>query len=252
VHGSPVRIFYVPAARPGRSYELTLQGLRKHARVELVDDPGESDLVVDHFQALNTAHSFPAEKVVFVDFHDNPSLPTPVSCVAYFKRSWSHPVRVQIGAVNDAGRDVFDQAYLSALRRSRIAITANPDDWEGDSRLWEAFANGPLVFVDRMHAPLEHPLVDGVHCVFDESAGIDRDPGVLRPLLESVEYFLAHPEEADTIARRGREHALLHHRAVDRVDAMLCTVESVLAGAGARSGQAMWRNGVAALETTAV
>ena len=82
----------------------------------------------------------------------------------------SHPeLSVQLGTVSECGpvgRSRVAPEYKHCLYDSKIVLHANPDHWEGDSRLWEALASGALVFVDRMHAPLKQPLVDGEHLIF--------------------------------------------------------------------------------------
>jgi hypothetical protein len=57
---------------------------------------------------------------------------------------------VLIGQASHKSRGSIDAEYFSVLRRSRVVLTANPRDWEGDWRLWEALASGALVLVDRM------------------------------------------------------------------------------------------------------
>src|SRR6266702_2539822 len=101
----------------------------------------------------------------------------------------------QIGPVSSSSRDVFDSDYLSALKRTKIVLTANPDQWEGDSRTWEAIANGALVFVDRIYTPHRFPLINKEHVV--EFNRYD-----LSSLRDKIEYYLNHPEEACAIARR--------------------------------------------------
>lgn len=287
------RIFYVPSSNPGRAYRLTLQGLCGHPDVVLVDSVADCDYVICHYQAWDAALRFPGEKLIFVDFQDDPNHVYPVRCLAYFKRSWPRPsadglefalerfarpaymyptayavmdefivsepverdiavscllrpnqtkraiildvlagldfagLPVKIGAVNDSGRNVFDPEYLDVLRRSRIVITAGPDAWEGDSRLWEALSNGPLVLTDRLLTPMAEPLVDGKHLVFYDTEGIGSDRKRLQPMIDALTYYLSRPDEAELIGRAGQPHALTYHRTVNRVDSMLRTVEQV-------------------------
>ncbi len=78
--------------------------------------------------------------------------------------------KIQIGEFNAGHMRRFNEQdmrdYFLLLKRSQIVVTCNPNKWEGDHRIWEAFANGALVFVDRMWTPMVHPLVDGKHCIF--------------------------------------------------------------------------------------
>ena len=95
-------------------------------------------------------------------------------------------------------------------------MTCNPDKWEGDHRTWEAFANGPLVFVDRMYTPMVHPLIDGEHCIFYDLS----DEG-LEELRKKILYFLENPTQAEAIAKAGHEFTMKYHRASNRVDEIL-------------------------------
>jgi len=124
------------------------------------------------------------------------------------------PGTKHIGPVNQGGRKQFNQEYLRLLRRSKIVVTCNPDRWEGDSRTWEALANGALVIVDRLHTPYRHPLVDREHCVFFDRGDHDG-------LRETIMYYVEHEDEARRIGEAGREFALTHHRTQDRIDEIL-------------------------------
>jgi Glycosyl transferases group 1 len=86
-----VDVFYVPSHKPGRSYNLVLEGLRAHPGVTLVDDAAGADLVFYHHQAWDHRLSFDRERLVFVDFADDPLMTYPIRALAYFKRSWPYP-----------------------------------------------------------------------------------------------------------------------------------------------------------------
>ena len=58
-----------------------------------------------------------------------------------------------------------DKKYADIISSTKILVTANPGEWEGDSRLWESLAGGALVFVDEMHTPLSFGLHHGEHVV---------------------------------------------------------------------------------------
>lgn len=94
-----------------------------------------------------------------------------------------------------------------------MIVTANPDQWDGDMRTWEALASGALVLVDASHTPFPPglALVHGGHVVFYDN----RDRASLLGLLR---HYLDHPEEAAAIAKRGQAFALQHHRASSRID----------------------------------
>jgi len=128
--------------------------------------------------------------------------------------------KTQIGVLNSGSMHAFNDSnmreYFKLLRRSRIVVTCNPSRWEGDHRTWEAFANGALVFVDRMWTPLRYPLVDGEHCIFYDLS----DTG-LQELQAVILYYLKHTEEADAIAKTGHEFTMKYHRTTNRIDEIL-------------------------------
>jgi hypothetical protein len=63
-------------------------------------------------------------------------------------------------------RHTIDRKYFHSMMTSKIVVTINPPNWEGDFRLWEALSSGALVFVDHMAIPQQYPLVGGEHVVF--------------------------------------------------------------------------------------
>lgn len=128
--------------------------------------------------------------------------------------------KAQIGQLNKGSMRGFNdlnmREYFRLLRRSKIVVTCNPSRWEGDHRTWEAFANGALVFIDRMWTPLVHPLVDRKHCIFYDIS----DSG-LKELRERILYFLKETDHADEIAQRGHEFTMKYHRTSNRIDEIL-------------------------------
>lgn len=288
-----IKIYWVPPHKGSRESWLINQGLVNNPRVKLVDSEAESDFVFQFYYCAKHRHhhigqNFPSEKLVLIDYHDNPNWYFPIDCLAYFKRSWVgmvdkgdyttkkltpkpanfHPItfaiidefiisekmdrdivlsctlregkqkhfnrikllgfmramdirgKKQIGEFNGGrmgrwlGHEMMD--YFKMLKRSQIVVTCNPSKWEGDHRTWEAFANGALVFVDKMFTPLVHPLIDGEHCIFFDLS----DTG-LRMLRELIYYYIKHTEEASRIARAGHEFTMKYHRTSNRIDEIL-------------------------------
>jgi hypothetical protein len=103
--------------------------------------------------------------------------------------------------------------YFRLLRRSRMVVTCNPSKWE-------AFANGALIFVDKMYTPMTHPLVDGKHCIIYEAS----DSGLKR-LEEQILYFQKNTAHAEAIAKEGFDFTMKYHRASSRVDEILDVIE---------------------------
>jgi len=130
------------------------------------------------------------------------------------------PGKTHIGEYNRGTMFRFNEPdmrdYFRLLKRSRLVVTCNPGKWEGDHRTWEAFANGPLVFVDRTLTPLNPPLLDGMHCIFYDVT----DKG-LRELRKKIMYYVDHPDEAAVIAHAGHVFTMKYHRASNRIDEIL-------------------------------
>lgn len=128
--------------------------------------------------------------------------------------------KTQIGEFNAGHMNRFNELdmreYFRMLRRSRIVVTCNPNKWEGDHRTWEAFANGALVFIDKIYTPMVHPLIDGEHCIIYEMS----DAG-LKELKEKILYYLDRTDKAEHIAKAGHEFTMKYHRASNRIDEIL-------------------------------
>jgi hypothetical protein len=107
--------------------------------------------------------------------------------------------------------------YLGMLKRARIVFTAYPDNWDGDSRTWEAFSSGALVFMDATSIPSPYPMTHGRHCfIFDA-----RKPESIREAIDTAKYFLKNENERVAIALQGYKNACDHHRPVNRIEQVL-------------------------------
>lgn len=104
------------------------------------------------------------------------------------------------------------------MRNARIIVTVNPEEWEGDFRLWEALGTGALVLVDWLYVPHPYPLEHMEHVVFYNSS--DR-----AELEQYLDYFLRNPHHAQRIALQGTAHALSKHTSTSRVDYLLYTTK---------------------------
>lgn len=100
------------------------------------------------------------------------------------------------------------------MYNSKIIVTVNPGNWEGDFRLWETMSSGALVFVDPLFVPHPFPLEDGIHVIFFNN----QQP---EDLIQKLNYYLSHPVEARRIAISGYLHALKYHRTINLVDYVL-------------------------------
>ena len=120
-----------------------------------------------------------------------------------------------IGRVDCPNRyGVVNIKYFEILRHSKIIVTANPTNWEGDFRLWEALLMGNLVLCDQMVIPhiMKHPLIDRKHLVFYKNGD---------ELMHLINYYIHHEDERNSIGKEGREYCLKYHKFSDRVQEVL-------------------------------
>lgn len=111
--------------------------------------------------------------------------------------------------------DLLD--YWDSLASSKIVFTAYPQNWDGDSRTWEAFASGALVFKDISCIYSPNPPVPGLHYIeFDAS-----DKSSIQDAVEKAAYYLQNEKEMKVIASAGKQHIIDYHRPQNRVSRML-------------------------------
>jgi spore maturation protein CgeB len=131
--------------------------------------------------------------------------------------NWPKGSTIHVGVIgNDGatGRNSIQEPYYTMMSRSKIVITCNPDNWEGDYRLFEALSSGALVVSDYMITPVKHPFIDKEHILY-------YDRNNFSGLKEIVEYYLAHDDERKKIAQNGYTHAHTYHTASDRIQEIL-------------------------------
>lgn len=104
--------------------------------------------------------------------------------------------------------------YFHKLQQSSIIISCNPDEWEGDYRLWESLVSGSLVFCDYIVTPVLHPLKHKKHLIFYNHNNLDE-------LNILIDYYLAHPNEAQEIAKNGFEYAIKYHTYKERINMII-------------------------------
>ena len=85
----------------------------------------------------------------------------------------------------DKRYEMINNAYFDTLKKSKIIVTANPPNWEGDFRLWEALLMGNLVLCDKMIIPhiMKYPLVNKKHLIYYNT---------LEELQSQIIYYLQH------------------------------------------------------------
>jgi len=119
-----------------------------------------------------------------------------------------------VGKIGEIGRNTIQKAYYNKMLHSKIVVTCNPNNWEGDYRLFEALASGALVFVDKMKTPIKNPFINGEHLIYYDILNLEE-------LKEKILYYLEHNEERKKIALNGNEYAKKYHMARNRVDEIL-------------------------------
>ena len=107
-----------------------------------------------------------------------------------------------------------NENYYYILKKSKMIVTANPPDWEGDFRLWEALLVGNLVLCDKMILPhiLKYPLIDKKHLVFYNNQN---------DLLNLINYYILNENERIQIGNEGRKYCLENHTFANRLDEIL-------------------------------
>ncbi len=112
--------------------------------------------------------------------------------------------------------------YLQILKRSKMVFTAFPDEHDGDSRTWEAFSSGAMVFMDTTHIPSPQPFIHGKHCYIYDA----RDRDSIRKAIDRAMEYLNDDIARERIAQLGLKHALKYHKPTDRINMILQWVRS--------------------------
>ena len=119
-----------------------------------------------------------------------------------------------IGYDGAIGRNTIQEPYYNKMFHSKIVVNCNPDNWEGDYRLFEAFASKALVMSDNMITPLTNPFIDKKHVIY-------YDRNNLNQLEECINYYLSNDELRKQIAENGYNHTIKYHKASDRINEIL-------------------------------
>lgn len=138
--------------------------------------------------------------------------------------NWTRSAMLELGAsgfaaeLNSASRNSLSQAYFKLMKRAKIIVTANPGDWCGDFRTFEALATGALVVIDAVCPPIPFGLSDKQHVAL-----FDPTPGHYEAFRDTLRFYLTNPAQRRNIAVNGLVRALTYHRAVSRLDWILFT-----------------------------
>jgi spore maturation protein CgeB len=123
---------------------------------------------------------------------------------------------------NIAGAQLDYKEWVKAYRAARIVLVVHYQDgrvpcYQASPKLFEAMACGAFVLCDDQK-DARALFQDGVHVVFF------KDPVDLKA---KVEYYLAHPDERERIAKAGRAEVLRAHTYRHRIAEILKGVEAV-------------------------
>jgi len=97
---------------------------------------------------------------------------------------------------------------------SKIIVTCNPKEWEGDYRTWKALSCGALVMVNNMLTPIINPLIDKEHIIFYDKNNLDN-------LKQKIIFYLKDDNLREKIAKNGNDFVLKYHKTSDRIDEIL-------------------------------
>lgn len=118
-------------------------------------------------------------------------------------------------------RNYAQEEYTQALRSSRVGLNVFGFGFD-TVRYWEIPANGCMLLSEQLPIRIPSNFVDG------ESAVFFRD---LEELEERLDHYMAHPAEAETIARAGYDLLRRRHTATARARQLLGWAERLLSDA---------------------
>lgn len=124
-------------------------------------------------------------------------------------------------SITKAGDDTPWAAYYRTLNASKVVFTVLPNDWDGDSRTWEALAGQGMAFLDRPTLPFDNRIEHMRHAyIFDAF----NEQSVLNALKAAVDLLKNNEETRAKIAREGTLHAGRFHMGFNRVSSILSTL----------------------------
>jgi hypothetical protein len=121
------------------------------------------------------------------------------------------------GEINHANRPVISKQYFERMYSSKIVVTSNPSNWEGDFRLCEALATGAVIFVDEMFVPRPKAFTSEKNIVFYNNHN-------KTDLFHKLDYYRSHHEKAKAVALAGYFHSLHYHRGMNLIDYVFRTL----------------------------
>jgi len=130
--------------------------------------------------------------------------------------SWLTP---QVPIAGAWGTPYSQADYATLLRQQMIGLCFFGNGFD-TVRYWELPAHGVLLMAERSPLVIPNNFEDGVHAVFFDHAA---------DLLDKTRYYLAHPEEAATLALAGHTHAREFHSGTARARQCMGMIQARLA-----------------------
>lgn len=116
------------------------------------------------------------------------------------------------------GTPFTPDAYAARLQAHLMGISL-PGNGFDTVRYWELPAHGTLLLSERLPIAIPNDFEDGKHAVFFDTVA---------ELKEKVLYYLAHRDEAESIARAGHEHLKAYHTGSARARQCLGHIQAYL------------------------
>ena len=133
-------------------------------------------------------------------------------------------VKCEATASGSYGRNSLDKKncqeydlYLKKMKQSKIIFTAFPQNHDGDSRTWEAFSSGSLVFRDRTFIKSKYPLENENHFFEYDANNINS----IELAFKKANLLLSDAKLLNKVASNGYNHVKNNHKAKNRVQFIL-------------------------------
>lgn len=138
----------------------------------------------------------------------------------FFKNTeFSRKYKVFVGTIKKSKKfyHQINNGYINQLLKSKIIVTSNPKNHEGDYRLFEALSSGALVFSDQMLTPVKNPLINKKHLIYYKN---------INHLNELLIYYLNNDKERNEIAKNGHQYALKYHTFIYRTKEIIDEIKN--------------------------
>jgi spore maturation protein CgeB len=107
--------------------------------------------------------------------------------------------------------------YNAQLARAQVGLSLFGYGFD-TVRYWEIPAHGAMLLSEALPLRIPHPFEEGIHAVHFTTT---------QELLDRVDYYAAHPDEAARIAAAGHAHLLAHHTSKARARQLLGWIRSL-------------------------